>query len=64
MSTLKVPRSKLELLLERACNRFPTPAEIEEHRRSFAYGNAALENPAITRELIDRVADRKQKANL
>ena len=32
-------------------------AEREEQRRSFVFGNCALENPDITRELVDRVAD-------
>lgn len=30
---------------------------IEEQRRSFAFGNVNLANPAVTRELVDRVAD-------
>lgn len=34
-----------------------TEAEREAQRRSFAYGNAALANPAVTRELVDRVAE-------
>jgi hypothetical protein len=29
----------------------------EEQRRSFAYGNTAIENMRITRELVDQVAD-------
>jgi hypothetical protein len=29
----------------------------EEQRRSFAYGNTAIENPLVTRELVDEVAD-------
>lgn len=48
----------LEELLEAARNVFPTPQQVEEHRRSFAFGNASLENPSITRELVDFVADR------
>jgi len=32
-------------------------AEREEQRRSFAYGNAHIENAHITRPLIDREAD-------
>lgn len=35
-----------------------TAAEKEEHRRSFAYGNTKIENSRITRELIDREADK------
>ncbi|MDO9458684.1 MAG: hypothetical protein Q7N95_00985 [Alphaproteobacteria bacterium] len=34
-----------------------TEEQWEEQRRSFAYGNTAFENPNITRELVDRVAD-------
>lgn len=35
-----------------------TEAELETHRRSFAYGNAVIENPRVTREMVDRAADR------
>lgn len=35
-----------------------TDVEKEEHRRSFAYGNTKIENSRITRELIDREADK------
>lgn len=28
----------------------------EEMRRSFVYGNCAIENPAVTREMVDDVA--------
>lgn len=31
--------------------------EREEHRRSFAYGNAAISNPSVTRESIDHAAE-------
>lgn len=31
--------------------------EQEEQRRSFAYGNIAMKNPDITRELIDEAAE-------
>lgn len=34
-----------------------TPAEQEAQRRSFAYGNVAIENPNVTRELVDTIAD-------
>lgn len=34
-----------------------TPDQQEEQRRSFVYGNTGIENPAITRELVDEVAD-------
>ncbi len=32
-------------------------AQQEEQRRSFAFGNTALENPRITREMVDEQAD-------
>jgi hypothetical protein len=34
-----------------------SPEDREEQRRSFAFGNTAFENSAITREMIDRAAD-------
>ena len=34
----------------------------EEQRRSFAYGNTAYENPRITREMIDRQAEKLAEA--
>ncbi len=38
-------------LIQRA-RRVPiTPAQVEGARRRFGYGNLALENPRITREL-------------
>jgi hypothetical protein len=44
-------------LLEAARNSVLTPEEKEQQRRSFAYGNTAIENPRITREMSDRAAD-------
>lgn len=38
-----------------------TPAEQEEQRRSFAYGNVALHNPAITRDMVNQAADELAK---
>lgn len=35
-----------------------TPEEQEAQRRSFAYGNTAIGNPAITRGLVDKAATR------
>ena len=51
-----MPRS-LQQLLEEARNHIMTPAEKEEQRRSFAYGNTKIENPRITREMVDKAAD-------
>lgn len=33
-------------------------AQQEEQRRSFAYGNTAIENSNITREMVDQAAER------
>lgn len=33
-----------------------SPGEVEQRRRSFAYGNLALSNPSTSREVVDRVA--------
>lgn len=35
--------------------------EREAQRRSFAYGNATLDNPRVTRELVDSVADQMKR---
>jgi len=35
--------------------------EREAQRRSFAYGNASLDNPRVTRELVDNVADQMKR---
>jgi hypothetical protein len=48
---------ELEKLLEAAKYRSLTVAEQEEQRRSFAFGNANIENERVTRETVDREAD-------
>ena len=53
---MTIPR-RLQHLLDEARTRVMTPEEKEEQRRSFAYGNTAIENPRITREMIDGAAD-------
>ena len=52
---------QLEYLLEQAKKIVMTPAEQEEQRRSFAYGNTKIENDLITREMIDEAAERLAK---
>ena len=49
---------KLEALLKKARKIEMTPAEQEEQRRSFAYGNTRIENDLITRKMIDEAAER------
>lgn len=48
----------LKKLLDAAKTATPTPEQREQQRRSFAYGNTAFENSRITRELVDREAER------
>lgn len=48
----------LRKLLEAAKTVQPTPAQKEQQRRSFAYGNTRFENERITREMVDREAER------
>ena len=38
-----------------------TDAEKEEQRRSFAYGNANIENERFTREIVDQEAEKLRK---
>lgn len=52
---------KLEFLLQQAKKIEMTPAEQEQQRRSFAYGNTKIENDLITREMIDEAAERLAK---
>ncbi|MGX9427631.1 MULTISPECIES: hypothetical protein [Bradyrhizobium] len=48
----------LKKLLEAAKTANPTPAHREEQRRSFVYGNTHFENELITREMVDREAEK------
>ncbi|WP_413988794.1 hypothetical protein ACMDCR_22660 [Labrys okinawensis] len=48
----------LQALLEAAKRAKPTAAQREEQRRSFAYGNTHFENKLITREMVDRQAEK------
>lgn len=48
----------LSRLIEMAKSVRMTEGDREEQRRSFVYGNTAIENAAITREMVDEVAER------
>ena len=50
--------SELDRLLREALRRPMTEAEKEEQARSFAYGNCAIGNPHVTREMVDEAAER------
>ena len=47
----------VDYLIEKARKYKMTEEEQEEQRKSFAYGNAVIENHNITRELINKVSD-------
>lgn len=51
------PDISVGLLVEKARGVVMTPEEAEVQRRSFAFGNVSMSNPAITREMIDRAAE-------
>jgi hypothetical protein len=52
----------LKKLLDAAKTAKPTPEQREQQRRSFVYGNTHFENSLITREMIDREAEKLAKA--
>ncbi len=51
----------LDRLVERAKRVPMTPHEKEEQRRSFAFGNAKIENERVTRQIIDLAAETMSK---
>ncbi len=48
--------TKLDELIAAARRTTMTPEQVEEQRRSFAFGNTNIENARITRETIDEAA--------
>ena len=48
----------LKNLIEAAKTAKPTPEQREQQRRSFVYGNTHFENELITREMVDREAEK------
>ena len=51
----------LKKLLEAAKTVNQTPEQREQQRRSFVYGNTHFENELITREMVDREAEKLAK---
>jgi hypothetical protein len=51
----------LKKLIEAARSANPSPEHREEQRRSFVYGNTHFENALITREMVDREAEKLAK---
>jgi len=48
----------IEYLIARSKGYRQTPEQEERQRRSFAYGNAKIENERVTWEMIDKAAER------
>lgn len=53
-----MPEQEFAKLVESAKKIHMTSDEQEEQRRSFAWGNANIENSAVTRAVVDEVADK------
>lgn len=51
----------LEEMVARAKGVQMSPGQREQQRRSFAFGNAKIENERVTREMVDQAADRLEK---
>lgn len=52
---------QLNRLMEAARGRPMSGAEKEAQRRSFAYGNAHIENDRVTREMVNAAAEKMGK---
>jgi hypothetical protein len=53
-----IEMSRLDKLLEETRKLIPSDEDREEQRRSFAYGNTKIENARITRETVDKEAEK------
>jgi hypothetical protein len=47
----------LHTLIQKSRAITPSASQKEEQRRSFAYGNATIENSRVTREMIAKEAE-------
>jgi len=53
---------KLQKLIDASRGVEMSEAEKEAQRRSFAYGNAHIENDRVTRQMVDEAAEKIRKA--
>jgi hypothetical protein len=53
-----VTSADIAILVEKARRITMSQGELEQQRRSFAYGNANIENEAVTKDVIEEVAER------
>jgi hypothetical protein len=58
---MSAPKHDLQYLLDKSKGVAMTPKELEEQRRSFAYGNTNIENNRITRNVVDEQAEKLKK---
>lgn len=54
---------QLQKLIDASRGRTMSEAEKEAQRRSFAYGNAHIENERVTRTMIDEAAEKIGKVD-
>lgn len=54
---------QLQKLIDASRDRAMSETEKEAQRRSFAYGNAHIENDRVTRAMIDEAAEKIGKAD-
>jgi hypothetical protein len=54
---------KLQKLIDASRGRIMSDVEKEAQRRSFAYGNAHIENDRVTREMVAAAAEKLDKAH-
>jgi hypothetical protein len=52
-----MPENEFAQLLESARRVCMSPEDKERQRRSFAYGNANIENASVTRAVVDKAAE-------
>lgn len=55
---MNVTKAEITILLEKVRRITMSPGEREQQRRSFAYGNANIENESVTKDVIEEVAER------
>jgi len=54
---------KLQKLIDASRSRQMSDAEKEAQRRSFAFGNANIENARVTREMVASAAEKLKRAS-
>lgn len=52
----------LQKLIDASRGRLMTDSEKEAQRRSFAYGNAHIENARVTKAMVNEAADKLAQA--